>query len=463
MIDLAAKFPTRTLRKIEPSIPLGVCYIAAMLEQEGFTVNIIDNELHGYSHEILANKILEYTPSFVGFSVTSLSVYNAFKTAEFVKRKDPQIVTIFGGPHATVLPESTITNEYVDYVVVGEGELVLPNLLKIIINGHLDDKIKGVFSKDSFGQIEFLGNQELIHNLDILPFPARDLLDFTKYSRRDSLNVFPVDYMSSSRGCPFHCSFCSSSPYWQRKYRTRGSKNVVDEIELLQKNYGTKGIYFREDIFTLSKSHVRAICHEILRRNLDIVWECESKVGTVSKELLREMYSAGCRYIWFGIESGVDRILKMIRKGINIAQIRKTFEWCKEVRIKTGAAFVIGFPGETREDILKSYHFARELEPDKVNFQAYVGFPVSELYRKVVAEKMYFDHWNDVYILETNDLSFHEIIKLERTINARFLRTTLKKRFLYLAIQIKHLLKNPMYIRKLISRILYGIKLFFTR
>jgi anaerobic magnesium-protoporphyrin IX monomethyl ester cyclase len=221
--------------------------------------------------------------------------------------------------------------------------------------------------------------QPWIKDLDSLPFPARHLLPMDKYTILGKKST--IGNIISSRGCPFYCTFCESSLLFGRMFRARSPKNVVDEMKQLINEYHPKTIEFSDDLFTLNMKRTETICDEIRRRGLDIPWACSSRVDTVSRSLLRKMKKAGCILIYYGVESGSQRVLNLMRKHIKIEQIIKAIKWTKEVGIEILASFIIGFPGETREDMQKTIAFAKRLDVDYAQFSFATPYPGTELYQ----------------------------------------------------------------------------------
>lgn len=422
LVPLVHLYPLRTLEKIAPQLPIGLGYIAACLEAVDVPVKIIDNYADGMSDATLTEAILAHDPGLVGFSTTTQNIPQAFAVAEALKAEDASIKVVFGGVHATVLPRDVLGHGSIDFVIVGEGEHAMVELSRALgADGSALEGIEGLFRFDDAGEIVFNGPRPAIQELDALPFPARNLLNMTDY-RLDAA-VFGVERMmavSSSRGCPFRCSFCTSSNYWQRKYRSRSPANVLDEIEFLMREYGCDGINFREDNFTVNKDRVMRMCTEFDARGLDLPWQCESRVDTVDRETLETMKAAGCGAIWFGIESGNQKTLDFLQKGITVEQIERVFGWCHELEIATGATFMIGIPGETREETKQTYAFAERIDPDWASFQAYLGLPVSKLYNHVVDHGLFAERIGDVYIIETEEMSVKEISQLENTFNEAY-------------------------------------------
>ena len=223
--------------------------------------------------------------------------------------------------------------------------------------------------------------------------------------------------MTTSRGCPFSCSFCSSKIFWKNRYYKRTPKFVVDEIEKLIFEYGSKGIYFREDNFTVDKKHVIGICDEIISRNIKIEWECESRVDTIDRDVLKRMKEAGCTAIWCGVESGCQKTLDSIKKGYSLSDVRRFVKWCNELNIEIGTCYMLGFPDETIEDIRETFNFAKTLEVKWSSFATYFGFPLSELYEELLRNSLWEDKWEDVYIARNKQLTSAQLYYLEAAMN----------------------------------------------
>ncbi len=327
-------------------------------------------------------------------------------------------------------PEKIAKNPNIDFVVRNEGEITLHELLKELGNGRKVSKIKGLTFKKGKNIIN-TEQRPFIEDLDTLPFPARHLVDMSMYGRRQMFfNCFPLDVVSTSRGCPFDCHFCSSDRYmFYRTYRFRSAKNVVDEIELMIEKYGSKGLYFREDIFTVDKKRLFEVCDEMKRRKIDVPWLCESRIDTVSKEKLKKMKSAGCQAVWFGVESGSQKVLDYINKGITISQIEDAFRNCKELGITTGAAFVIGFPIDTVEDVNKSLELARKIRSDYTWPRIYIGSPRSPIYDEVIQKKYYRAgyEWEGYVAVETSELTIEKKAMLYNKLQKEFMKITFKK------------------------------------
>jgi radical SAM superfamily enzyme YgiQ (UPF0313 family) len=394
--------------------PIGILYIASVLEKAGHEVEIIDNFIKKIPNEKLIKIILEKNPDIVGFSLYITNYKSASEIMKEIKKKNKKIKTVSGGPYATVDPEKFIKDKNADFVIIGEGEYSLLEIADRIKNNNLKGKIPGVYYRKA-GKILRGPPREFIKNLDELPYPAWHLVDINNYYRNKTvyLDVKPVDIICSSRGCPYNCAFCSSRIIWKRNYRHRSAKSICDEIEYMMKKYGTKGIHFREDNFTVSKNKVLDFCNEILRRKIKIYWQCESRVDTLDEEVVRKMAQAGCRGIWYGLESGSQKILNKLNKGITLEQIRKAVNLCKKYKITTGGSFMFGLPFETKKDIRKTFEFAKSLKLDSTSFSKYIGYPHSVVYDYAKKNKLYRDEWEQILVIETPEFSAEELEKMD--------------------------------------------------
>ena len=269
--------------------------------------------------------------------------------------------------------------------------------------------------------------QLFIENLDSIPLPSRHLVPLHKYDRRMSfLDVAPVDTMNVVRGCPFNCSFCETKKIWGSNPRFFSPRRVLEEIEYLITNYGSKGIYFVGDNFTINKKWTRTLCSLIRKHKLDIEWVCDTRVDLVSRDLLKAMRSAGCRTIWFGVESGSPRILKKLNKGITLSQAIRAFKLCRETGIKVACSFMLGIPGETLEDMYATLRFAKKLNPDWCQFNVFVAYPGSALHKEV-AEKGLYDRKDDFLLyVKTDVFDYGLVLRVQKYFHQKFHRNPVR-------------------------------------
>lgn len=365
---IALIFPrfNKELKELDP--PLGVAYIAAFLRENGKDVKIFDGTF--LSEEDAVAGLKDYKPDIIGITIHSLTVENDFVLAERIKKVLPNAKIVFGGPHPTIMPEHCLANKNVDIVAIGEGENTMLDLAN-----HLDDmkKVNGIFYKSN-GNVVKNKSREFIKNLDVLPLPARDLLN-PKYFE-DGATIM------CSRGCPFNCAFCQPTLrkiFGNARFRT--PKNVVDEIEYLIKNYNSKLVLFHDDTFTANKKWAMEVCDEIIKRNLKFKWICKGRINTIDKELLQKLMDAGCTDIEFGVESGSEQIRnKILNKNISNGQIIDVFKMCYDEGIKPTAFIMIGSPFETKETLDETMELLKKIKPAHTVVSITTPIPGTMLY-----------------------------------------------------------------------------------
>ncbi len=356
---------------------IGIAYLAAYLRKNKIKVKILDCKSLDLSYQDVAAVIREYNPKIVGLGPFTEEIYEAYKVCQVAKGVNPDIITIFGGPHASALPRRTLQEfPELDLVVCGEGEKVLAE----IADGRNLTMIQGIAYRTG---CQIIINQpvELIKDLDSLPFPAWDLFPLDSYRGRLSMYLRekikkPILELPilSARGCPFNCIFCYKT---YSGLRNRSPINIVDEIEYDIEEYRATEFFFVEGTFAAHHEQGIKICDEIIRRGLNkkIKWMVETRVNVATEKLLKKMKQAGCKQIDFGVESGDEKILASTKKGITINQIRTAVRLAKKVGLKVSCYFVIGHPFENRETIKKTYKLARELNPDLMNVGIMIPYP----------------------------------------------------------------------------------------
>jgi len=355
--------------------PLGIAYLASVIEKQGHSVSIIDAFAEALDISSLEDRIKKSAPDLIGITGMTPVIDNAFRTLRICRKYAKYIV--IGGPHVSVAGRNIFKQcPDTDFAIQGEGEIAFPWLVDTI-DGNKDITIvPGLITRDFENP-----PAQFITDLDSLPFPARQLLPNERY--RYILSRGNVTTMFTSRGCPYHCVFCDKAVFGS-KWRGRSASNVIDEIEQVVKGFKIKSIVFYDDLFTLKKERVKEICQGILDRGLDIEWKCEGRVNLVDEEVLGLMKKSGCSMIAYGVESGNQKGLDYLNKGTNIEQIRRAFELTRKAGIKPMAYFILGIPVETYEDEFKTIEFAKEIRPAYAQFSVLSPTPGTRLYSDAV-------------------------------------------------------------------------------
>jgi radical SAM superfamily enzyme YgiQ (UPF0313 family) len=347
--------------------PLGVGSLMSLLRDEGHTIFFIDNYLSP-SHFVEEGYLQKNEIGVVGIHANTICYRDTLRMLNEIENLRKKGLwegkIIVGGPHTSVAL-GTIP-EFVDYVVQGEGERAIIR----IINGEVKGRVI---------------REERIRDLDSLPFQPWDIFNSLSYDYTCPwLDIRPVFTMNTSRGCPFGCTFCSVESIWGREYTYFSPDRMIEEIRYLMKEYGAKGIYFREDNFTLNVERTEEFCRQLIRKNIGISWACETRVSNISADLVRLMNAAGCKAVYLGVESGSQKVLDKLRKGITIEQIENTIMCCKQYDIKTYCSLIVGTPGEHYEDYLFTKDLMDRLKPYQYGFNVFVGIPNSPLYENIL-------------------------------------------------------------------------------
>ena len=357
--------------------PLGLLYIAGYLEKYAkHNITVIDSQVEKLDYSSLESRVRSIRPDIVGITAMTMTMIDVIKTVDIVKSLDSNIKVILGGPHVHLFPEETIDLKGVDYLVLGEGEVTFKELLDSVNDKSRLRDIPGLVFKDN-GKIINTGVRPLIKNIDEVPFPARHMVSYKKYTSLLSKGNI-VTTIFTSRGCPYKCTFCDR-PHLGKMFRARSPENVVQELEECVK-MGIDNFLFYDDTFSVNKKRVIDICKEIIKRKLNIDWDIRTRVDNVNEEMLRLMKKAGCNGIHYGIETGSEKILKVLDKGITIEEANRIFELTRKYRIPTLAYFMIGNPTETIDDINTTFKVMKMLKPDYVHLTILTPFPGTKIY-----------------------------------------------------------------------------------
>jgi radical SAM superfamily enzyme YgiQ (UPF0313 family) len=407
---------------------LGISYIAAVLKQHGHDVSVYNadysdtseyldqqqlfhnfddykqilNDLeHPIWNEIKAN-ISGYAPDYVGITMLTAN-YKAVKNiARIVRLVNKDIKVVVGGTHPTLDPEGTMAEIDFDYLIRGEGEFAFLEL----INGKKEEGILG---------LSFRANKKVIHNpdrpfiadLDILPFPNRD--SFLNGNDHADLN-----FMMTGRGCPFSCSYCVSPQFWHRKVRFRSVENVIEEIEYLNSEDKSSVIHFVDDTFTLQKDRAKAICQGLIDRHINVNWVCDTRADCLDEELIDLMKRSGCVRVKLGVESGSDKMLEKMHKGVTTKEIRRVVSIIKDRAIPLTIYLMTGFPDETEADLKQTIQFARELDVDYYSLSILSPYFGTEVWNDLVKSGRALDkeHWEYFYH-QSHEMLVNDSLSLE--------------------------------------------------
>ena len=418
-------YPSGSTRHL-PFALLGLGYLAAVLEKNQYEVDVIDCQALKLSYENFRSELGKRKPNIVGLTSSTLTYNSALKLARIAKEVLPECLTILGGPHVTFWDDKALKEcPDVDVIVRREGEYTLLELVQKLEAGKSFRDVLGITYREN-GKITRNPDRPYIEDLDSLPFPARHLWPMEQLRKYED-----IIYLAASRGCVFWCDFCSTVRMHGRHFRMRSPKSIVDELEFLHKTYGVTDFTFCDDAFTVDPHRTQELCGLIVERKLKIKWNCGTRVDMLTRELLLTMREAGCISVWFGVESGSQKILDAMEKGISIEQTKRVFGWVRELGLKPVPNVILGFPGETKASAWKTIRFVEKISPDQVGFYniatPFPGTPMYDLVQKNGWLKVTdFDQYDTAApIFETPWLSMEELREIrEKAFRSFYLRPT---------------------------------------
>lgn len=402
-------------------VPLGLAYIAAYLEKNGSgDIEVVDYNVEPKARLPKADV--------VGITATTPLIKSAWKIAQRAKKTGA--TTVIGGPHVSALPEESARLPQVDFVCIGEGEETMFKLCRALKEGKKNfGKIKGLcFKKER--KLVYTRPQPFITNLDNLPFPAHHFFKLSLYTSTQPLisTRKPAMGILTSRGCPYGCKFCYKGTFG-RVWRPRSVENVLSEWEYLVKNLKVAEIALMDDGFNIDVDRAVKICQEIKKRGLAIPWRAHNgiRADRAPKKLLRAMKDSGCYIISFGVESGVQRVLNLMGKDLRLEEVVKTFKNCRQLGILTMAFFMIGNPGETREEIERTIDFSLKLDPDFAQFSVTTPFPGTPIFALIkkkgkikIADWDKYSQFDQKGYFDYGELKAKEVAKLTSQAYRRF-------------------------------------------
>jgi anaerobic magnesium-protoporphyrin IX monomethyl ester cyclase len=396
------------------SVPLGLLYLATVVRNAGHDARVFDadttfgrgdlsytNLNRAKSHSMYKDSIgddghpawkeirailSDYKPDFVGISMMTPIFASCRKVAEIAREVLPGAVIMAGGPHVTILRERGLVKlPQVDVAFVGEAEETILDYVDTYLRGGNMDAVAGIIYRKN-GKLCATAPRGRIQDLDALPIPDRRLLVNEKKYSTSKLGL-----IMAGRGCPFQCAFCASVPLWERRVKLRSPDNLMKEIDYLVEMYGIRTFAFWDDTFTVDRRIAIGFCKRLYRKYgpRRLRWACNTNINCIDDEVLFWMKHAGCRTILIGVESGSDRILRIIKKGITTDQVRKAVKAMKKRGFWVAAFFIVGLPHETENDIRKTIDFIKEIRPDSMNMTTFTPHPGTELYDYVVSRGLF--------------------------------------------------------------------------
>ncbi|MCX7920156.1 MAG: B12-binding domain-containing radical SAM protein [bacterium] len=377
-----SKVEDQTVAVIFP--PIELAYLAAILEQQGVICQIQDYPVTGSDWDIFRAHLHQFQPQMLVINATTPTMVTDLQSATIAKSVDPEIITVARSEYFSFYDERVLNDfPHVDILLRGEAELTIAEL----VTASDLRTVSGITFRSEKNEIIRNPDRPLLANLDILPFPARHLLDNRLY--RSPENDEPITVIQTSRGCPARCIFCSAPLVAGYKVRMRSPENVVAEVEECVTQFGIKNFLFNADTFTWDKNWVIDLCRKLVAMNLDIRWGANSRVDTVDLEMLQWMKKAGCWVVGYGIESGSQELLNKMKKGITLDKIRTAISLTKQAKLKTHAFYVFGLPWETETTIRETIRLAKELDTDFFDFNIVYPLPGTELYALVQEENLF--------------------------------------------------------------------------
>ena len=450
MINPPFEYYSRYIQVLEP---LSLAYLAAYLKKQGYIVNILDAAAgkitklnngqwrYGLNELEVIDRIKNFKPDACGITCNlSLKKDAVFDIAEIIKRVDENIITIAGGIHPTILPLETLENLYIDYVILGEGEKSLLNLLNNLNSGiKHPTNIDGIAYRSADGHY-INPKKSFIQDLDSLPFPARDLLPMDFYLERNKNNILyglgggRALSVFTSRGCSRRCSFCNVYLSHGNKWRPRSAESVCEELQRLVTDYKANEIFFLDDDLTFDKARMLKICEGILKRNLNLRWNTPNglSVSSLDEEVLTLMKRSGCKNICIAIETGNETIRnKVIGKGLLNDRIFKVVNICKKIRLPTVGFFIIGMPGEKETTFQDTIDMVKKLPLDMIVTSFPYPCPGTRLHDECVKKeyihpKEYLQLHTGKYnmpIVETEDFNKATLIRWQKRIYSEFVKS----------------------------------------
>ncbi|MBU0605780.1 MAG: B12-binding domain-containing radical SAM protein [Candidatus Omnitrophica bacterium] len=399
--------------------PLGLAYIAAVLEKEGHRVRILDRDALLRKNDmdfervdaITIDEVKSLKADIVGISATTPNMSDVGYVSRHIKNAYSGAGLVLGGPHPSGEPILSLNdNPSVDMVVKGEGEFTLLDIAR----GLPQEKIRGIYYRKS-GGVCSTEPRDPIKDIDELPMPARHLLDmkfYTRPSRFTSRNLnLRTTSIFTARGCPYRCNFCAGPLVFSGKVRFHSPERVIKEIEELISKYGIEALYFAEDMFLSSRERAEELLGLFIEKGINkkIRWMAQAKASIITKELLGLMKDAGCVGIEYGFESGSQRVLDLMNKRLKIGESLKAAELARRARMRFQANIIVGYPGEQEEDFKKTIAFIKKVRPNMVGFNIFMPLPGTPSYDELKREGRALPKWDDIGDPEASQTNYADM------------------------------------------------------
>jgi radical SAM superfamily enzyme YgiQ (UPF0313 family) len=379
--------------------PLGVLYIAALLKQHGIEVKVLDADVDGLTVEEIVDRILEWNPDLVGFSMMTPQLMTGLEASSLIKQMRPDIRIVLGGAHIDSTHEDVFSmDDCFDFAIYGEGEFPLLEIVQNMEKNGTEDLEKSlqdatnVIYRNAAGEIVKKASRPFVMDLDVFPRVDYDMLDVSKYSIPTMRGKYVISMMLS-RGCPFRCTFCDAPQVMGKKFRYFSQERIMEDIQYYKAKYDCDNFVFKDSTFTPNKKWVDELMDRFLDAGLNIKWRCNTRVHLVPHPLLTKMHQAGCYVINFGVESGDPQILKNIKKEVKIEDIYDAHHRCRKLGIRTYATFLMGNPGETDETAQRTIDVACGIRPNLAMFFVSTAYPGTPMYEDAVKNGYVQERW----------------------------------------------------------------------
>jgi anaerobic magnesium-protoporphyrin IX monomethyl ester cyclase len=436
----------RKLRDVRPVyMPLGLAMIAGVAERRGAEVRVVDCNVTPFREVEFAAMLREFRPDIVGIQVLIMSYGGSKPIARVVKETLPEALVALGGPHATESGEAMLRDcPHFDVIVIGEGEATFEELMDAVADGSGPGAVAGLAWRDG-ADVRTSAARPFIPDIDALPYPARHLFPTDGYRYSPLLRGNNIFDLVTARGCPFRCTFCHTKAL--PRFRMHSVERVISEIKMLRDTWHADALYFHDDVLTVNRRRTMELCDRMIDERLVVPWSCLTHVAVVDRELLEHMKAAGCYQIWFGIESGVQRLLDFVQKDFQLEQAVQALRHCNDAGIMAHTLFILGLPTETPEESEQTIRFAIKLDPCFAQFSLATPLRGTRMYEQMLdpsmgtiidADESHYDVFtNAVFVAKGRTVE--ELRALHRRAYRRFY---LRPR--YVAKILPHLMRYPL-------------------